>query len=134
MKKFRIWSNNEQNWILDPTRVRLNSNFTLELISDNPTKCTIQQFTGLFDINGKEIYEGDILKEHHYEDWTDDAGFEYIGIVEYIQVYDITFNTLFSGFVTFPKSVPSSQYTGFGNKINKDCEIIGNIFGKKFDK
>jgi len=85
-----------------------------------------QQFTGLIDKNGKEIYEGDIVKEHHFDDWTDEEGYEYRGVVRY-KMYDTNdVNLKFSGFITFPNELENKNYSG--NPIHSDCEVIGNIF------
>ena len=87
------------------------------------SKDIYQQYTGLTDSKGNHIYEGDIIKEHHFEDWGDKIGYEYIGIVVYKEYSD---DILYAGYKTIPAKNQNTKFRG--NAIQSDCEVIGNVF------
>lgn len=80
------------------------------------TNCeNIMQFTGLHDKNGKEIYEGDILKpitNYLYK-------FGNYGQIEYEADY--------GGYICIGEYSKNQHHERLGCDLAFECEIIGNI-------
>lgn len=83
--KFRVWDNLKKEWVSNKNiwRMKTDPNGIGEIHPNtfywkqHPQAFTIQQYTGLKDKNGVEIFEGDIMRTLNYDSRKDEDIYMY---------------------------------------------------------
>lgn len=132
--KFRAWHNELGRMMLVKTmfffaneleELELNDSVMNNYITAYPDEVELMQSTRLFDKNGKEIFEGDIIRTSAYGC--------IVGFGEYTYFEDDDTQTTEIGFYLSFLNVKPATYAPFDNYYWDNCEVIGNIYENELD-
>lgn len=135
--KFRIWDKaNKEYKILGATGLDARNGDVIDYYNEGnrlggPEEYDVEQYTGLKDKNGKEIYEGDIVKAKIDGFWQTGAYTVSEGKATWnleVVYNDIRYMDVFH--ILGSKSQPNRIYYLFDESIS-DIEVIGNIHENK---
>ena len=95
------------------------------LYGRNFRNITLMKSTGLFDKNGTEIFEGDIIATNSF------VCIVSFGKYDYFEDDDIKITGI--GFYLGYLNVEPATYSPFETPFLKNCEVLGNIYENELD-
>lgn len=126
-----FYEENDNTYIIENRQKEsiLNRNITHEV--DPATVC---QFTGILDKNGKEIYEGDVLRsdEYPYSDLEDGKRDNYFAVVFYYEEYARFITVTIKNPVSTVCGISEGNHGDVSRDEMMDFEVVGNIHEEKW--
>lgn len=130
--KYRVWLPDPdvkkmlrvKSLVFEKDRTRCICGYAYDFYLENED-ATLMQSTGLFDKNGKEIFEGDIIRISAYGCIVNFGKYTYFED-EHTQTTEIGFYLSFL-------NVEPATYAPFDNYYWDNCEVIGNIYENELD-
>ena len=129
--KFRAWHNELGRMMLvkamlffanELEELELNDSIMNDNIPVYPDEIKLMQSTGLFDKNGKEIFEGDIVKRYGIKRP------EVVRFGEWIDVDTLGFKEQYIGFYFESEHEGQKRLYSVESRFNNLCKVIGNIY------
>ncbi|EAL2698614.1 hypothetical protein AZ702_08930 [Campylobacter coli] len=96
---------------------------------DNEESISIELFTGLYDKNGKKIYEGDILENEEFAELYLITRNDIVYNIPEIEIYRKNIEGQFYKYtknadISFFKSIPSNKYMEIVGNINENKDLL----------
>lgn len=131
--KFRAWDSTKKEMFKDTFAITESGQVVVveqEFVTSIPDyvfvdHLVIMQSTGLLDKNGKEIFEGDIIRTSAYGC--------IVSFGEYTYFEDDDTQTTEIGFYLSFLNVKPATYAPFDKYYWDNCEVIGNIYENELD-